>query len=222
MAQFLSPDLGQLPSMFYVTRWLNIIWVRRLFLMFCTASTPTWSLCFGYLLLCNKLAKLSDLAVHCAHRFFRLGTQKGTVGILISSLWHLRPQLGRLKWFSGIIRKLLLPGAWAGLTWRLGSAGTVTWGIYTLASLFAWTSYSTKAGVQEGGRHSKRPRRKMNGLYDLASEATKHHHYSIDQIVTSPCGFKERRYRPSRWMEYQRIFSWFFFYTTTQIHSSLW
>lgn len=48
--------------------WLSVIWVVRLFLMFCTAGTPTWSLCSGRLLLCNKLAKLCVL-VCCAHRF---------------------------------------------------------------------------------------------------------------------------------------------------------
>ena len=78
--------------------------------------------------------------------------------MLISSSLCMRPQLRRLKWFSRIIRKLFLPGAWAGLTWRLGSAGTVSWGTCILASLYVWTFYSMKAGVQEGGRHSKRPK----------------------------------------------------------------
>lgn len=47
---------------------------------------PMWKLCFGYLLHCNTLAKLGDLKIFYAHRFFGSGTQKGTVDILISSL----------------------------------------------------------------------------------------------------------------------------------------
>ena len=47
---------------------------------------PMWNLCFGYLPQCDTLAKLGDLQVFYAHRFFGSGTQKGTVDILISSL----------------------------------------------------------------------------------------------------------------------------------------
>lgn len=40
MAQFLLLDLGQLPSGFCITVRLSVIWVRRLFLMFCAADIP--------------------------------------------------------------------------------------------------------------------------------------------------------------------------------------
>ena len=47
---------------------------------------PMWNLCLGYLPQCNTLAKLGDLEAFYAHRSFGLGTQKGTVDMLISSL----------------------------------------------------------------------------------------------------------------------------------------
>ena len=107
------------------TRSLQVLPEIILDVLYC--KYPMWTLCFGYLPQCNTLAKLGDLRVFYAYRFFGLGTQKGTVDILISSLWCLTPQLGRRKWFSEIIGKLLLPGTWVGLIWRLGSAGTFSW-----------------------------------------------------------------------------------------------
>lgn len=64
--------------------------------MFSTESASVWSLCFDYLLLCNKLAKLSDL------------NNKQFVVLIDSVGQKLRN--------------------WAGITQRLGSAGTISWG----------------------------------------------------------------------------------------------
>lgn len=82
--------LGQLPSRFCVKMGSSVICVRKLFLMFCTASTPTWSLCFGYLRSCDKLAELRYWNTVCSlHGILGSGNQKGTVEMLVSSPWCL-------------------------------------------------------------------------------------------------------------------------------------
>ena len=148
MAQFLLLDLGQLPSGFCVTMWLSVIWVRRLFLMFCTANIPC-GICV--LAIYHNVTHLLNLVIY---KFFMLIDSLGRE--LRRAQWtYLSPlyDVWCLSWedLNDLVKSSasffsLVPGLGSFEGWaQLGlSVGTPT-----LISLYAWTSYRMKAGSKK-------------------------------------------------------------------------
>jgi len=153
MAQFLLLDLGQLPSGFCITVRLSVIWVRRLFLMFCTADIPC-GICV--LAIYPNVTHLPNLVTY---KLFMLIDSLGRE--LRRAQWtYLSPlcDVWCLSWedLNNLVKSsasffFLVPGLGSFEGWaQLG----LSVGMPTLISLYSWTSYSMKAGVQERGRHS--------------------------------------------------------------------